>query len=209
VRAFLIGVLVIILIGAGLVFFVFNRISYTPDWYRNHDFENTSTILKKSKQTLQQVQSDLQSGKAVRLHDKQLESMILSGIQQQTSMDVRSVVRAFKIETGTQTMRVEAIVNLKNLPRQNMPKKAAEMLDMVSGSLPLDALEEFYTCIEGKPVMRNGQLGFDKNANIQLGKVSYSLREIVGQFGDDGFLALNKLPFNSVILEQSGILLQP
>ena len=76
-----------------------------------------------------------------------------------------------------------AVVNLANIPRNELAPGETQALDKVVKTFPMLENKELYLGISGKPRIENGQLKLDENTQVKLGNLSLSLAELSQRLG--------------------------
>jgi hypothetical protein len=64
-----------------------------------------------------------------------------------------------------------------------MGKSEVPELTKVIKAFPILEDREVYISIEGRPILKNGQLRFDENSNIKVGNLSFTQAELSEKIG--------------------------
>jgi len=204
-KTFFIVVLVILAVVIGTGYYFYSQVSYVPEWYETSDPQKTEHIIQSADAVSQQVENEIKSKKTTQINPDQLTSMILSNARKKLPFNPQKAIKGIQTKITKENLAVEAVIDVKKIPQNQIPKQARGYFDQFVQMIPGDAFENLYVKIEGKPVIKNGQLGFDENATVQIGKVNYSIREMAAQFAADkkfqNYIPLSSLPFSDIQIE--------
>ena len=89
---------------------------------------------------------------------------------------IQTTIKDGVLESGT-------LVNLANLPRNQLSPSETKAVDKVLEILPGLENKEIYLGLTGKPKIENGQLLLDDNTQVKLGNLSFSISEISQRLG--------------------------
>ncbi|MBD2019981.1 hypothetical protein H6F43_07245 [Leptolyngbya sp. FACHB-36] len=89
---------------------------------------------------------------------------------------VNTTIQNGKIESG-------AVVNLAEIPLEQLPSSERDTLSKLVQSFPNLGNQQFYIGVEGKPIVKNGQVQWDDNTRVKLGNLSLTTAEIAERFG--------------------------
>ncbi|MDJ0705422.1 MAG: hypothetical protein QNJ46_19255 [Leptolyngbyaceae cyanobacterium MO_188.B28] len=75
------------------------------------------------------------------------------------------------------------VINLSNLPMENLDSQEQEVLQQVMQIFPGLETQDFYIGIEGQPRIEQGQLRWDETTQFKVGGLSFSLNDVAQQLG--------------------------
>jgi hypothetical protein len=120
----------------------------------------------------------------VELSDREVNELVMTTVAEHTghsqilanTPSLHTTIKDGVLESGT-------VVNLANLPREEMSESERAALEKVVKTFPFLESKEIYVGISGKPQIENGQLKLDNNTKLKLGNVSLSLSELSQRLG--------------------------
>jgi hypothetical protein len=209
----LLAIIVIILLLTGaLIYYLYTRISYTPEWYADHQYDVSSQMILQSKGTTSKINDELSKNKRSIIDEKELNDFILEKIHDQIPEKSDQVVKALRSEVSGDKIVIESVINLDEIPFKNLSPKYQSTVKKFLGSFPEKSRQNFYVRISGKPIRTNDHIELDEGAKVQLGKMEYPVKAILKQISGENqvetFVPLNELPFTNIHLEDDKIVLE-
>lgn len=209
----LIIVLVIIIVLSGaLLYYLYTRITYTPDWFDSHRFDVNSQMFTQSKGTASKIYDELNKNKSSIIDENELNNFILEKINEKIPGRSDKVVKALRSEIYPDEIVIESVINLDEIPFNNLSPRYQNAVKKFISSFPQKSRQNFYIKISGKPNRVENGLALDENAKIQLGKMEYSVKTVINQISDnkqvDTSIPLNELPFKNLRLQEGKIILE-
>jgi len=210
----LLGVILALIIAVvGTVYYFYTQMTFLPEWYKQEPHQNIKAMEKDAYNITREIRNKLRAGESVTISETEVTALILSSMGEKLSMDPSKVVKGIKTKLSDNALEVETVVNLKEISKTNLPEKMQGLFNQTLKVLPMHNFEEVYAKIEGKPINRNGQLGFDQSSFAQLGSVKYSVSGLASKIGmvkkTDGFIPLVKLPSSSMSLGDGTLAINP
>jgi hypothetical protein len=170
-----------ILVIAGLsIFWAYSSFKYQPDYFEAIEDVNISRIAREGRKVESRILEDLAEKGETRISGDDMTALVINQISRRGKVNLKSFVKKVKSEVVDGRLKVEALVNLKELSQQKMPAKAKEYLDMFLENTPDDLLEDVYISFNGLPVRDGSILKFDENTEFTIGDISYNLSSVYG-----------------------------
>lgn len=211
-KKLLVIIVIVLLVTGALLYYLYTRISYTPDWYVDHQYDVNNAMFLQSMGTASKINDELSKNKRSIIDEKELNDFILEKIHNQIPDKSDQVVKALRSEVEGDKIVVESVINLDEIPFNNLSPKYQNTVKKFLSSFPEKSRQNFYVRISGKPVRTNNHIELAEGAKVQLGKMEYPLQAILKQLsGDDRletYVPLNELPFTNVHLEGDKIILE-
>lgn len=209
----LIAVIAIILLATiGLLYYLYTRISYTPEWYADHQYNVSNQMILRSTGTTSKINDELSKNKRSIIDEKELNAFILEKIHNKIPEASDRVVKALRTEVDPEKVVIESVINLDEIPFQNLSPKIQNTVKTFLSSFPQKSRQNFYVRISGKPVRTNDHIELEEGAEVQLGKMKYPVKAILKQLSGDNqvetFVPLDELPFTNIHLEDNKIVLE-
>jgi len=202
---------ILILISA-VVFYFYNRISYTPDWYNSNEYRVGKQVVAQAKGTTKRIDNELTNGTKSAIDEEELNSLIIEKMDVEFPGQTNQFIKAFRSDIQPDNITVETIVDLDHLPLERLPVYYQKTIREFINTFPKGSRQNFYIQISGKPVLQNGQVQLDQDAKIYLGKMEYPLssvlKQIAGNHRLEAFIPLSELPFKNFHLEEDKIVLE-
>jgi hypothetical protein len=210
-KKLLIVLIVIIVLSGALLYYLYTKITYTPDWYDDHQFDVNTQMFLESQGTTSKIYDELSRNKRSIVDEDELNSLILEKINEQVPEKSAQVVKALRTEVHQDKIIIESVINLDEVPLKNISPKYQNAVKNFLNSFPRKSRQNFYIKISGKPIRNNNQIELDPNAKIQLAKMEYSLQTVLKQISGGNkfntFIPINDLPFGKIHLEEGRIIL--
>ncbi|MFC2088699.1 hypothetical protein ACFLSX_03780 [Calditrichota bacterium] len=207
----IVAVLIIIIIG--ILYYLYYQMSYTPDWYDKNDSNHIKNIISSSDNVDNKITMKLNSGLPVEINSDELSAVIVSNAKNQLLINLEKVIKGINTKITTNKITVESVVNIKNIPMSQIPPDLRDAFKKFLDTIPGDVVENFYIKFEGIPKSKNGQLQFDEQSFIQLGKIKYSIDELSEKYIDEQlgnkYKHFNTIPFTSLMLNEGYLKIIP
>lgn len=211
-KKLLLIIFIILILTASFVYYLYTRISYTPDWYDEHKFDVNAEMFIQSKGTSAKIYDELNKKKRSIIDENDVNALILEKIYQQIPESSAKVVKALRSEVSPEKVVIESVINLDEIPFKNLSPRYQNAVKKFLSSFPEKSRQNFYIRISGKPIQNNDQIELDEEAKIQLGKMEYPVRTVVKQISGNNqlktFIPLNELPFKNFRLDEGSIILE-
>jgi hypothetical protein len=173
-----------IIIGApsGILFYVWQQATATPDWYRDRASIrlNDDTAVQLARQRVADkiatVQPQPDRTYEIALNQQDVNAIAITEINhlaKRTQLtgaieSVNSTIQEGRIKSG-------AVINLANLPTQGLSSTEQDVVTWVRQTFPGMVDREIYVGVEGQPTIQDGQLQFDDSLRIKIGNLSLTV----------------------------------
>lgn len=208
----LVVLIIILVLTGGLIYYLYTRISYTPEWYDAGQFKVDREMIVRSNGTVETITAELNKNKKTVVDAEDLTAIILEEIHRQIPEESDQVVKALRCEMEKDQVFIESVINLDEIPLKKLSATQQNAVKKLLSSFPKDSRQNFYVGISGNPVLINDRVELGPESRVQLGKMEYPLQSILAQIsGKDQpptFVPLSKIPFKSFRVEGDKIILE-
>lgn len=206
-------VVFVTLIVVGVAYYLYSQATHIPDWYTKPDKEIILTKqLASSEQLSKEARALFFSKEKPKIEEKHVSAILLSTLKKQLGSNTEKVIKGIKTTISKKGVVVEAVVNLKELPTRRLPSKIRRALQQILKKLPAGLAKRIYVKFDGKPILKNGQLGLSKSSTISLGGIDIPLSQLMKGFGgfksNEDIIPLVKSHFTTLQLEDASIKLK-
>lgn len=143
---------------------------------------------------------------SVTLDEPQLNQLIHDAIRSQPQA-AQLLINDKSLQTSLTENLIEtgAILNLSELPRENLSTEIQTGLDQLSSAAPMLANRDIYIGIMARPQVRNGQIALDQDLSLKLGQFTLPMDDVASQMG---FSMQSVEQHLNAILSQQGLALE-
>lgn len=207
-RKFLLGFLLAIFLIGAMVFYFFHQLSFRPDWYQQSESDSGTDSLKTDlPATAEAIKAKYQSQPRITLTEQQITPFMVAQLEKRTHLQLQPTIKAARTEITPAEIELEMILDLDKIPRQQLPLEAHSALETLIKILPDQTIRDLYVKCNLKPVKENGQVSFDPNSSIHIGKFQFSLGDVESRLGLPHGVPLKLLEFSDFELQQDAIVL--
>lgn len=193
-----IGVISLILLTTGVIagFYYWRQATALPTWYTKQattaSTTNTTNRLdiqqttKKIEAKIADSTQQLANNKDIELQldENELNNLLTSEIVKKSNKSqLAQAVKAVKTEIEHGKLKSGAIVNISEISTAHLGKNEVPELTKVIKAFPTLENREVYIGIEGRPILKNGQLRFDEDSKIKVGNLSFTQAELSEKLG--------------------------
>ncbi|KAA3617675.1 MAG: hypothetical protein D8M58_01035 [Calditrichaeota bacterium] len=179
-KVFLMIIGAILVIAALSIFWAYSSFTYQPDYFEEVEKINFSEKRQQGREIEARVREELNETGETKVSGDEITSLIISQISKRGKVDLQPIVKKVKSEIIDGRLKMEALVDVEKLTKQEMPDKVREYLDLFLESAPKDMLENVYVSFDGIPIRDGSVLKFAEDAQINIGDFSYDLASIKG-----------------------------
>jgi len=209
-KKFIIAVVLLLGIAAGVAYYFYQKISYKPDWYAEAETADRYQLLTDHIDDLERrIVKDLKNGKSVKIPANRVVPLLVNQLEKKTGVEIRKTVKAVKTTISSDRIEMEMIIDLIQMPPVNLPKKVQKTIEQILKAVPKNALNELYIRGDLKTEKREKAINFDPISNISIGKMSLPLEELKKKLGTKQKLSLESFPISDFELKENAILLKP
>ncbi|MBC6419327.1 MAG: hypothetical protein GDA44_11395 [Prochloron sp. SP5CPC1] len=182
-------------------------------YFKDAETEEVTAKIQRQVEEQLEVQQDFVK---VQLQEQELNELLINNIAQKTSStEILEAATIVKPKINADEIEIGAIVNTSQLSLDNMKTHEKNFIQRAIATFPAVQERDVYIGVEGKLRAENGRLQFDNNANIKLGNVKLTIKEIADILGVPPEkirrrldLEMNKLNINEVELGGKGVTLK-
>lgn len=187
------AIILIILIG---IYYIYNSVTYQPEYFSEIESFNTINAVAVTDSIQTRIANELKSTGIAKLQASDLTLLIINQAEQMKNVSIKPAIKKVKSELRDGHYIIESVIDVTKLVQSDLPAEAAEGLEMILKNIPQNMLSEVYVAFDGIPVNSQGMLTLDPNSIIKIGDFSQKLSDIQA----DGNFRIN-----SVVLKQLGI----
>jgi hypothetical protein len=208
----LLVIIIILALTGGLIYYLYTRISYTPEWYDEGKYAVDKEMIMKSRGTQESITNELIKDKKAVMSAEDLAAFVLEEVHQQIPQESDKVIKALRCEVQEDRVLVESVINLDEIPLKKLSPTQQNAVKKLLSSFPKNSRQNFYVGLSGTPVLKNNHIELSEGAKVQLGKMKYPVQAILKQISGNNkletFVPLDDLPFKNFYLEENKIILE-
>jgi hypothetical protein len=201
---------------AGTMYYYWRQVTYLPSWYDQKSPQlNTSLnqpdLQQKTSEIKNRITSEINQANLtpeIQLNSQEVNQLIKEEIKQKTSQNplINQAIKGVNTTIKDQQIETGAVINISDLPKEKLSEKDQIVLDNIKQNLPGLYNKNVYVAIQGKPLVKNGQIVLDENGKVKIGNMTLTMGELAKKLGvsvTDLQEELNlKLPLNRLQIEQ-------
>jgi len=188
-----------LLISTGVIaglYYYWRQATALPSWYTKRA-NITNVVSAKNQPGLQQATEKLEAKIAattqqlannkdveLQLDKDELNNLLALEIAEKSNKTrLAKAVKAVKTDIVDGKLKTGAIVNISEIPTAQLGKTEAAALKKVIKAFPTLEDRQVYIGVEGKPILKSGELIFDENSKIKIGNLSFTQAELSEKLG--------------------------
>lgn len=194
-RVGLISLLITTGVIAGLYYY-WRQATALPTWHTKR-LNITNVASPKNQPGLQQATEKLEAKIAastqqlannkdveLQLDENELNNLLASEVAKQSNnTQLAKAVKAVKTNIGDGKLKGGAAVDISEISTAQLSKGEAAALTKLIKAFPTLEDRQVYISVEGKPILKNGELIFDENSKIKIGNLSFTQAELSERLG--------------------------
>jgi hypothetical protein len=142
------------------------------------------TVGTSSPTTSTEEETSREKNVEIELSNREVNELVMTTIAEQTRHSkVLANIPSFHTTIKDGSLESGTVINLANLPENQIPESERAALEKVLKAFPALENKNVYVGISGKPQIEKGQLKWDDNTKVKLGKLSFSLSELSQRLG--------------------------
>ena len=192
----------LILSGVGFagLYYSWRQATHLPEWYSPQsnntqnvfDPSNSSERLATQARLQEKIEARIAKAQEIspnknveiELSNTEVNELVTTTIAQEASKrPVLATVRTNHTTIKDGVLESGAVVNLDNLPRNQLNESELAALDKIQKTFPFLNEQDVYVGIAGKPQIEMGQVKWDSSTKVKLGNLSLSLNELSQRLG--------------------------
>lgn len=209
VKKLLLVIAILVLVGAGIAFYLWRQATALPDWYTQADGETDGLELEES-DTQGEVRwvsvppddgaleeplpppsgpaaADAPSSKptGVRSAHKRGRSdkHVLRGFHRRGNGKSKGAVRASRAVLDGNELEAGVVLDLSKVPRDKLVERDERLYERAVANFPGITKRDVYVGIEDEPVTQDGVLQLGPDPKVRIGNLRYSLDEAAKRLG--------------------------
>lgn len=141
-------------------------------------------IISKSKITTPINRAKVGQKVAVKLNNQDLNNLVVAKLaSSQKNNQVPAGITGINTNIKDGIIHTGALVNLDRLARNGTPGSQAAALSKVTERLPFLKDRDVYIGIAGKPVVEGSRIKFDKETQIKVGNMKFTISQLAENLG--------------------------
>ena len=172
--------LLLVVLIAGVIGFAWYSAQTLPDWYEDGVSQQDKVVQQLTDQINEQGAgqflgnkfADVMNGQLI-LSESEFNALLLSSLQSSSQgRRVLAVSDAVNAQVRDGQLEVGAVLDLNKVAA--LDARAREAVQEVKKALPLLDQSKVFLSVSGRPVVRNGEIGFSDQFSIKLGSIPIS-----------------------------------
>ncbi|MBU0987746.1 MAG: hypothetical protein KKH68_10900 [Proteobacteria bacterium] len=208
-KKFIITVLVLLAATGGVAYYLYDRLSYQPDWYSKDMAADQYQIPVNVDALEKQIKRDLKNGKSVKIPAKSIVALVADQLEKKTGFEVRQAIKASRTTINPSGVELEMIVDMHRMPLENIPDDARKALDQLLKIMPESALNDLYVKFNLQLLKQEDAVALDPLSSISLGKMNLPVEKLKKKIGSKRDLSLQTFPASNFELNENAIILKP
>lgn len=221
-----------LLLTTGVIagYYYWRQATALPTWYTKQA-NITNIVNSKNQPDVQQATEKIKAKVAastqrlanskdvkLQLNENELNNLLASEIAKQSNnTQLAKAVKAVKTDIENGKLKGGAVVDISEISTAQLDSSEAAALTKVIKAFPTLEDRQVYIGVEGKPIIKSGQLIFDKNSKIKIGNLSFTQAELSEKLGIPESkikqftklqLQVDKLKVNDIELTDNMVLLK-
>jgi hypothetical protein len=173
--------LVLLLVAAGLVYYLFYQATSLPDWYTEESAAGEAAepaVLPNG--NLAWADAPSKTGEAGKR--KELRNFHKKAAKK--NPEVAKVIKSSRASFENGVLEMGVVADLRNLPQDKLRGDQAEFFQKVRTTFPSATDREVYIGVEdGAPAFKNGSIELGPSAKLRIGNLSYDIDAAANKMG--------------------------
>jgi hypothetical protein len=200
--------------------YAYHQATSLPSWYR----ENRTTLDPAIRQqNAAKVEAKLRSLQApnqqVTLTQQELNDLVTASVDQAIAQaQIPPAVKGVQAELHDNKLKTGAVIDLQELQSGNLSDQEQAILSAALQQIPGLKDRTVYIGMESSPRLVNGQVELDPNTQIQIGNLSFNLKDVANQVGmtpeqlqqeiNQVLPTLNQIPLDQISIENGSLVIR-
>lgn len=175
--------LVLLLVAAGVVYYLFSRVTALPDWYTAEVAAGSAAEPEPAVTpggALQWVDAPSKAGEPNK-------AKVLRNFHKRAAAknpEVAKVIKSSRASFENGVLEMGVVADLRNLPKDKLRQDQADFFKKVHDTFPSATDREVYIGVQDPaPVMNGGHIQLGPDAKLVVGNLSYDLDSAAGKLG--------------------------
>lgn len=182
-KAVLVIFLILIVLFGGAYLYLTHKLAYQPDWYHP---EEAPAALEQAEQQFPVLEKKLnkqwREKDEVVLSSDELSTLITKRAREMKEQNLHKALKAVHSKVTPEKIEIEMIVDVEQLPKDQLPPAALKALDKITQFLPRKALNNLLVKIDAVPRQEGDQIVIGDDAQITIAGISMSVKEAMQRF---------------------------
>jgi len=171
-RKIILAVVLLLLLAAGIVFYLWHQATSLPEWYENPTPAPAAAAAEQTWVLVPDATTESEKAPAKTYEMRGFHKKLGNSKTQKAVKASRAVRRGEELEAGV-------IVDMGELKNQEMSKSDSDFLTRAREAFPALSDRDVYIGIEDRP----GASGLSSSAKLRVGKLTYPLAEAAKKLG--------------------------
>lgn len=119
---------VLLCIAAGITYYIYNRISYQPEWYLQDKGAGEYQLTGNVDDLESKIKQALENGRSVEIPASRMVALIAGQLEKKTGFEIQEAIKADRTTIDPNGVEVEMIVDVRLIPPENLSKDAQKVL---------------------------------------------------------------------------------
>lgn len=200
---------VLLCIAAGIAYYIYNRISYQPEWYLLDKGTGEYQLTGNVHELESKIKQALENGRSVEIPANRMVALIAGQLEQKTGFEIQEAIKAERTTIDPNGVEVEMIVDVRLIPPDNFSKDAQKLLKKFLDLVPENTRNNLYVKCNMQVLKQAGSVSFDPLSGISIGKIKLPVAELKKQTGSKRKFSLESLSLSNVELGKNAVILKP
>jgi hypothetical protein len=183
----LILLLSIAIVGGFLAgFHSWRQIAAVPTWYRTQKPYQYSEINQMEGTVKQQLYQPLSTGNnlTIQLSNEDVNQILLDRVTKNSqNSNLLKFAKSIRANLQNNSLEIGGIFNPSEISAESLDELPKNMLEKTLKTFPQLKNLSFYIGLVGQPKIENGQIKFDTNSKLKIGKLSFAIATVAKKFG--------------------------
>lgn len=183
----------------GIAYYTWHQVTQLPTEYVEA-LAKVKGEVKSSPQSLAQIQQQAAASKQkiinqvqrsaagkkveVEISDRDLNYLVLAKIRgTNQTQPVPAGVKVVNTKIKDGKLHAGAVVNLGELAQDQKSSESVAILDRLTDKLPFLKDRDIYVGIEGKPIVEDGKIKFNRDTQVKVGNMSLTIAQLAENLG--------------------------
>jgi len=208
-KKFIIAAGVLLCIAAGIAYYIYNRISYQPEWYLQDKGAGEYQLTGNVNDLESKIKQDLENGRSVEIPASRMVALIAGQLEKKTGFEIQEAIKADRTTIDPNGVEVEMIVDVRLIPPENLSKDAQKVLKKFLELVPEKTRNNLYVKCNMQVLKQAGSVSLDPLSSISIGKMKLPVAALNKKTGSKRKFSLESLSLSDVEFGKNAIILKP
>jgi hypothetical protein len=167
-------------------FHSWRQIAAVPSWYRIQKSDRYLEIALVEGKVKQQLYQPISTGNnlTIELSKKDVNQILLDRvIENSKNSNLLKFAKSIRANLTNNSLEIGGIFNPSEISAESLDELPKTMLEKTLKIFPQLKNLSFYVGLVGQPKIENGQIKFDANSKLKIGKLSFAIDTVAKKFG--------------------------